>query len=84
MTDTDKFRAFVEQMARMVVPGDDDEDMQARVLRARDEVGYGNYDPPEDDFVAEDAVLAAADDGFLSSETSAFWDMVRAARELLR
>jgi hypothetical protein len=75
----DKFREFVEQMARFTIAGDDDETMHERVNDTRDELGLEPDEPCGDGDVIE-----AADDEFLLRETHAFWDMIRAARELLR
>ena len=73
----DPFKAFVEQMARMTVPGDNDDAMIARVKAANEEIGACVEDPAEN-------VIVCADDEFLCNETQAFWSMIREARELLK
>jgi hypothetical protein len=72
-----RLQAFVEQMARMVVPGDDDPAMAARVKAAQVEMNTGDDD-------VEGDVLACTDDEFLCSETLTLWEMIREARELLK
>jgi hypothetical protein len=77
---SDKLRSFIEQMARFVIPGDD-EGMQERV---KDAIAESIYDEGDPDLDVACEVIAAADDEFLCSETEAFWDMIREARKLLR
>ena len=75
---TDKFREFVKMMARLLVPEDDVEDMLERRKEAALETGY----PVEQ--VADEDVIANADDEFLCGETLTLWGLIRDARELLK
>jgi hypothetical protein len=75
---TDKFREFVKMMARLLVPEDDVEDMLERRKEAALETGY----PIEQ--VADEDVIANADDEFLCGETLTLWGLIRDARELLK
>jgi hypothetical protein len=68
-------RAFVEQVARFVVPGDDNEAMRERVDKLEILL-------PEETLDA--AVVDEAEDEFLCSETIALWALVRQARELTK
>jgi hypothetical protein len=73
---SDKFREFVNKVARLLVPEDDVEDMRERRKQAADATGC----PVED--VADEDVIVNADDEFLCSETLTLWRL-REARELL-
>jgi hypothetical protein len=75
---TDKFRDLVEMLARLLVPEDDVEDMLERRKEAALETGC----PVEQ--VADEDVIANADDEFLCGETLALWELIREARELLK
>jgi hypothetical protein len=75
---TDKFREFVNTMARLVVPEDDVEDMLVRRKEAARETGRPVAQ------VADEDVIVNADDEFLCSETLTLWGLIREARELLK
>ena len=74
----EKFREFVEKMARLVVPEDDVEDMHERRKRAAHETGC-----PVEQVIDED-VIVNADDEFLCGETLTLWRLIRETRELLK
>jgi hypothetical protein len=74
---SDKFREFVKKTARLLVPEDDVEEMWERRKQAADATGC----PIEE--VADEDVIADADDEFLCGETLTLWRLIREARELL-
>ena len=77
-----KYRLFVQQVAQLVVPGDQDPTMARRVEEAMECDATYNCDgrPASPD----DAVLDfAGDDGFFESELLALWALVRKARSVL-
>jgi hypothetical protein len=74
----DKFREFVKMMARLLVPEDDVEDMLERRKEAARETGCPFAQ------VADEDVIANADEEFLCGETLTLWRSVREARELLK
>jgi len=75
---SDKFRQFVEKLARLLVPEDDVEEMQERREHAARESGRRIGEVTDED------VIVNADDKFLCSETQALWRLIREARELLK
>lgn len=75
---SDKFRQFVEKLARLLVPEDDVEEMQERREQVARESGR------RVDEVTDEDVIVNADDEFLCSETQALWRLIREARELLK
>jgi hypothetical protein len=75
---SDKFRQFVEKLARLLVPEDDVEEMQERREQAARETGCLVEQVTDED------VIASADDEFLCSETLTLWGLTREARELLK
>ena len=74
----EKFREFVEKMARLVVPEDNVEEMCERLLQAAHETGC----PVEQ--VTDEDVIVNADDEFLCSETLTLWRLIRETRGLLK
>ena len=74
-----KFREFVKMMARLLVPEDDVEDM----LERRKEAAARETGCPFAQ-VADEDVIANANDEFLCGETLTLWRLVREARELLK
>jgi hypothetical protein len=75
---SDAFKAFVEEIARLVVPEDDTEENRGRREVAASESGTPIGELDESD------ILACADDEFLCSEALALWAMIRKARALAR
>ena len=75
---SDKFREFVEELAHLLVPEDDVEDMQERREQAAHESGRSV------DEVTDEDVIVNADDEFLCSKTQALWKLIREAREILK
>lgn len=80
---------FIQQIARMIVPGDDTESMRKRVAEGMSVIGKPAwcYTPPPnwaEDTDPDEAVLTEAGDDYLTSETVALWALVRQARELLK
>ncbi len=73
---SDPFKEFVEQTARLAVPGDDTEDNRERREAAASESGARISELDESD------LIAYADDEFLCSEALALWAMIRKARVL--
>jgi hypothetical protein len=74
----DKFRELVRKMARLLVPEDDVEDMRERRKEAAREIGCSIAQ------VADEDVIANADDKFLCGEALTLWRLIREARELLK
>jgi hypothetical protein len=74
----DKFREFVKKMARLLVPEDDVEEMREKREEAAREIGCPIAQ------LADEDVIANADDEFLCGETLTLWSLIREARELLK
>ena len=73
----DRFKEFVEELARVTIPEDNSDENRSRRETAASELGTSIGELDESD------ILASADDEFLCSETLALWTMVRKARELM-
>jgi hypothetical protein len=75
---SEKFREFVKKMAPLLVPENDVADMQERRKQAAHQTGC----PIEQ--VADEDVIANADDEFLCGEMRTLWRLIRETRELLK
>jgi hypothetical protein len=73
-----KVTALLEHLARMTLPGDEDEAMKTRVQEAADDMGVSIAEADDDD------VVESADSDFLCDVVHAFWRLAREARELLK
>jgi hypothetical protein len=73
---SDPLKEFVEEMARLTIPGDDTEESRGRRETAASESGTPIGELDESD------MIACADDEFLCSEALALWAMIRKASEL--
>jgi hypothetical protein len=70
------FKELVEEIARLAVPEDDNEENRGRREAAASESGTPISELGESD------IVASADDEFLCSEALALWAMIRKARGL--
>jgi hypothetical protein len=73
---SDPFKQFVEEIARLAVPEDDNEESRGRREAAAPESGTPISELDESD------LIAWADDEFLCSEALVLWAMIRKARVL--
>jgi hypothetical protein len=75
---SDPFKAFVEQIARLLVPEDDTEINQERreIAACESRTSINELDDSD--------LIASARDEFLCSEALTLWAMIRKAREVIK